>query len=124
MSTPFESLEVWQLSHQLALQLYQLSRSFPRYEQFGLTSQLRRAAMAIPTNIAEGNARGSVREYLYFCKIGRGSLAEVRYLLRFSRDLELLTEKQFEDFRTGYDRVGKMLHYLMKALLTDRVKVT
>ncbi|MGH8245802.1 MAG: four helix bundle protein, partial [Gammaproteobacteria bacterium] len=74
MAVPFESLDVWQVSHELALRIYRISAEFPSHERFGLTSQLRRAAIAIPTDIAEGNARGGSREYIHFCHIARGSL--------------------------------------------------
>ncbi|OLD53633.1 MAG: hypothetical protein AUI83_08700 [Armatimonadetes bacterium 13_1_40CM_3_65_7] len=122
MQAPFEALDVWQLSHALALQLFQVTKQFPREERFGLVSQLRRAALAIPSNIAEGNARGSPREYMQFCVVARGSLAEVRYLLRVSRDLGFLEGRVYERLVKDYDRVGKMLHYLMMSIKEGRAK--
>lgn len=113
---PHERLKVWELSHELALGIYRLTEGFPPAERFGLTSQLRRAAFAIPTNIAEGNARGSVREYAQFCRVARGSLAEARYLLRVSADLGLVRQDTFSDYAGKYDQVGKMLHFLLASL--------
>ena len=116
MAAPHESLKVWQLAHQLALVIYDATAKFPETERYGLVSQLRRAAVAIPTNLAEGNARGSVRENLRFCLISRGSLAEVRYLLRLSSDLRMLPQEIFAQCIIGYDEVGKMLHFLMRSM--------
>jgi four helix bundle protein len=116
MAVPLESLDIWRVSHELALGVYRISAKFPPDERFGLTSQLRRAAIAIPTNIAEGNARGSSREYMHFCHIARGSLAEVRYLLRMSQDLNLISPEEYGKFQEGYERVSKMLHFLTKAI--------
>ncbi len=113
---PVESLEVFQLAHQLAIRVREITKRFPKEERFELGSQLRRAALAIPTNIAEGNARGAPREYLYFCKVARGSLGEVRYLLRFALDVGLLDSGTYADVAVAYDRVGKMLYALIVTL--------
>src|SRR2546425_9482172 len=113
---PVESLEVFRLSHELAIQVRIVTRRFPREERFELGSQLRRAAISIPANIAEGNARGNPPEYLYFCRVARGSLGEVRYLLRFAFDVELLNREEYSQLVAGYDRVGKMLYALIRTL--------
>ncbi len=115
-----EHLEVWRLAHDLALQIYRRTERFPPKEAYGLTAQLRRSALAIPTNIAEGNGRGSSRESLRFLLIARGSLSELRSLLRFSKDLGLLEESEYERFAAEYDRVGKMLHFLIVAIRSGR----
>ena len=122
VAPPVESLEVWRLAHELALLVYKATQSFPADERFGLVTQLRRAAVAIPVNLAEGNARRSPREYLQFCYISRGSLAEVRYLTKISYDLGLLDSPVFDQFCQGYDRVGKMLHFLMRSIRQGRAK--
>src|SRR2546426_4709245 len=121
-NAPFESLDVWRLSHELALRIFRVTQPFPSEERFGLVTQLRRAAIGIPSSLAEGNARASPREYLHFCYIVRGSLAEVRYLLRVSRDLGLIDECTFAELLQEYDRVGKMLHFLIASIRrrTDR----
>ncbi len=83
----FTKLLVWQRSHKLVLAVYSASVGFPRVEQFGLTSQLRRAALSVPTNIAEGSKRQSQSDFARFLNMAEGSLAETEYLLMVSRDL-------------------------------------
>ena len=83
-------LRVWQLSMDLAESIYRETRSFPSHEQFGLTSQLRRAAVSVPSNIAEGHTRNQTGEYLRFLAISRGSLAEIKTQLLISQRLEYL----------------------------------
>ena len=116
MISGFEKLDVWRLSHELALRLYNLTRKFPPEERFGVTAQIRRAALAIPTNLAEGNARQYWREYLQFCGVARGSTAEVRYLRRFVYDMGLISHPEFESLTHEYGRVGQMLNALMATL--------
>ena len=76
-----KDLKLWQLGMEIAETIYDISRSFPSDERFGITSQLRRSAVSVPANIAEGNARSSTKEYLYHLSIAIGSLAEVETLL-------------------------------------------
>lgn len=95
MVAPFENLTVWQLAHDLALRVYKVTSTFPTQEQYGVVAQMRRAAVSIPANIAEGNARGSRADYLRFCHIARGSVAEMKYLLRLSQDLGLLSFEEY-----------------------------
>ncbi len=110
MPAPFERLKVWQLSYELALEIYQCTRPFPTEERYGLTSQLRRAAASIPTNIAEGNARSHRREYLHLCFIARGSIAEVKCLLKLGLDLEYIPLTQYEELLGRYELLGALLH--------------
>jgi four helix bundle protein len=112
----FTQLKVWQISHQLTLQIYKSTASFPAAERYGLTAQLRRAAAAVPTNIAEGNARGHRREYLQYCLIARGSIAEVEYLLLLSLDLGLITTEDHEPLARNYGEAGRMLQGLIDKL--------
>jgi four helix bundle protein len=84
-------LKIWQLGMEIAELVYQLTRNFPDDEKFGLVSQLRRASISVPANIAEGNARGSTKEYLRFLSIAVGSLAEIETFL------ELATRFHFGD---------------------------
>lgn len=83
----FRDLLVWQKSHKLVLSVYQISISFPTEEKFGITSQLRRSAASIPTNIVEGHKRKSLKEYLHFLNISEASLEETKYHLLLSNDL-------------------------------------
>jgi len=87
----FQDLKVWQRSHALVLEIYQLTKDFPGSERFGITSQLRRAAVSVPTNIAEGTKRLGSQDYIRFINIAEGSLAETEYLIMLSRDLAYLS---------------------------------
>jgi four helix bundle protein len=86
----FTELRVWQRSHALVLDLYRNTSRLPADERFGLTSQLRRAAASVPTNIAEGAKRTRRQGYARFLNIAQGSLAETEYLIMLSRDLAYL----------------------------------
>jgi len=87
MARDFKNIKAWQHADDLAVMVYQKTKDFPREELYGLTSQLRRAAVSTPTNIAEGAGREHKREYLHFLYISRGSLGETRYLLHLSNRL-------------------------------------
>ena len=112
----FRELEVWQLAMQLARAVYGLTAAFPREERYGLTAQLQRAAVSIPSNIAEGNARSSLRDYARFVSMALGSTAEVQTQLLLSRDLDLGTEADSAAALELCDRVGQMLSRLHQAL--------
>jgi len=86
----FRKYEVWQLSHILVLEIYSISKNFPKEEQFNITSQLRRACASIPTNISEGCGRNSDKELNQFLNIALGSASETEYLIILSQDLNLL----------------------------------
>lgn len=86
----FKDLKVWQRSHALVLEIYRLTKSFPKDERFGIVSQLRRAAASVPTNIAEGVKRRGKQDYARFLNIAEGSLVETEYLILLSRDLGYL----------------------------------
>jgi four helix bundle protein len=108
----FTELKVWQRSHALVLQVYRLTKSFPPEERYGLTSQLRRAALSVPTNIAEGSKRQTNTEYARFLNIAEGSLAETEYLLMVSRDLHYLSGEAAKPVIIEADEIGKMGHGL------------
>src|SRR5215218_4143451 len=93
---PYERFEAWRVSHELALAVYAATRGWPRSELYGLTAQLRRAALSAPTNIAEGCAKRGPSEFRRFLGYSLGSLSEVAYLLRFARDSQLLTDEAWE----------------------------
>jgi four helix bundle protein len=108
----FTDLIVWQRSHALVLQVYRLTKCFPPDERFGLTSQLRRAALSVPTNIAEGSKRQTNPEYARFLNIAEGSLAETEYLLMVSRDLGYLPPATVKPVLAETSEIAKMLHGL------------
>jgi len=112
----FERLRVWRASYELALGVYKATNGFPAAERYGIVSQLRRAAISIPTNIAEGNARHSRKEYLQFCHIARASVAELKCLLRLSYDLHFLSPEAYHRLADGCIQVGKMLQGLINRL--------
>jgi four helix bundle protein len=87
----FTELKVWQRSHSLVLSVYRMTSGFPQNERYGLISQVRRSALSVPTNIAEGSKRLTSHEYARFLNIAEASLAETEYLLMVSRDLGYIT---------------------------------
>lgn len=108
----FTELKVWQRSHALVLELYPLTAQLPPDERFGLISQLRRAALSVPTNIAEGSKRESRQDYARFLNIAEGSLAEVEYLVMVCRDLGYLTGQVVEPALAEIKEIARMLHNL------------
>ena len=90
----FRQLEIWRLSHQLVIMVYQFTKAFPALEKFSLTNQLLRAVVSIPANIAEGYGRRSNKEFIQFLYISLGSLEEVRYYLILSADLGYILREQ------------------------------
>jgi four helix bundle protein len=90
----FEDLVVWQKSHQLVLRVYRLSADFPKHEPSGLTSQMRRAAVSVPSNIAEGFKKRSRPDKARVLNIAQSSLEELRYYFILARDLEYLSQKE------------------------------
>ncbi|MTI80472.1 MAG: four helix bundle protein [Firmicutes bacterium] len=109
-------LILWQKAHDLVLKIYKLSKDFPKEEQFGLTSQIRRAAVSIPSNIVEGKARGSNKEYKRFLLMARGSLEEVKYQILLARDLKYIDDNKYNEIIAITDEIGKMLNSLVKKL--------
>ncbi len=92
-----KELDVWKNSMLLAELVYKQTKDLPKHEQFGLTSQMRRAAVSVPTNIAEGAARKGNKEFIQFLYISLGSLAELETLLLISRNIDYLSEEQKEE---------------------------
>jgi four helix bundle protein len=116
MGESFRQLEVWQLAIKMTFAIYQLTKSFPDSERFGLTNQLRRAAVSVASNIAEGHGRSTRGEYIQFLGHARGSVCEVETQLVIARGLGFGST---EDLGTSEDlckRVGSMLRVLLKRL--------
>jgi len=109
-------LVVWQRSITLALEAYSISRRFPRQETYGLASQIRRAAVSIAANIADGNGRTHRREYAHHLSIARGSLREVETLLEIDLGLGYTSEEELTTIRELLDHVGRMLTRLLKRM--------
>jgi len=105
----YKDLKVWQKADDLAIAVYEACRDFPKDEKYGLTSQLRRAALSVPTNIVEGYARKGDKELAKFVNFSLGSLAETEYLLNFAKRLGYLNVKEFERVESIRAEVGKLL---------------
>jgi four helix bundle protein len=112
----FRKLKVWQSAHRLTLDVYQASATFPPEELYGLTSQIRRSCLSIPSNIAEGCGRGSDTDFARFLQISMGSSSEVEYLLILSRDLQILTTDYYERLSQDVIQIKRMLTSLIKTL--------
>lgn len=110
------SLEVWKLAHQLTLEVYKITQSFPKSEQFGLMSQMRRSVSSVPTNIIEGQARQYKKEFIQFLYIAKGSLEETNYHLYLSKDLGYITEADYVFLFEFCTRIKMMLYKLIKSL--------
>jgi four helix bundle protein len=116
MATNFEDIVLWQKAHQFVLGVYRLSESFPKHELYGLTSQLRRAAVAIPANFAEGFGKPTRPDKLRFYSISQGSIEECRYYLRLVQDLGYGETKSLT---IDLIEVGKMLGSYMAKIRAD-----
>ena len=120
--TSYRDLVVWQKAMSLVSAIYQLASTFPGTERFGLTSQIQRAAVSIPSNIAEGQGRLATKEFRQFLGVARGSLKELETQLLISIDLGYISEEQADMCFDLADEVGRMLNALIKALETKLVR--
>lgn len=112
----YQDLQVWEKAHSLMLDLYQLSRGFPREEIYGLTSQLRRAAMSIGINLAEGCGRRTSAELARFVRIAMGSASELDYELLICRDLGFLGTADFQRCTKKLTEIRKMLFSFLASI--------
>lgn len=116
MSKGFRDLMVWQKSMQLAVEVYKLTKNFPREEVYGLTSQIRRSAISIPSNIAEGHGRLNAREFRQFLGVARGSTYELQTQLELARSLEIAPAGLIEGATRLSQEVGKMIYSLIESM--------
>lgn len=112
----YRNLMVWQNSRKLVKQIYDLTGRFPLEEKFGLANQIQRAAVSIPSNIAEGYGRNSDKEMIRFLSIAKGSLYEVETQLYIAIDLKYLSEKETQPVMEQCNEIGKMITGLIKTL--------
>ena len=112
----WSDLVAWQKGHELVLFVYRLTAGFPKNEKYILADQIKRAATSIPANIVEGHSRNSNKDFLRFLFIARGSLEELRYSLLLSRDLNYITEQDYQDIEDNCIEVSKLLNGLIKSL--------
>ena len=116
MPRDFHNVRAWQLADDLAVAVYAATAGFPKHELYGLTQQVRRAVVSVASNIAEGCSRVSEVEYLRFCDIAHGSLAEVRYQLHLAHRLGYVSDEVFGALDEQAQGVGRTLHGLMGAI--------
>jgi four helix bundle protein len=115
----FRDLKVWQRSHVLVKQVYAISRGFPEEERFGIVAQLRRAAVSVPTNIAEGAKRLHAKEYARFLNVAEASLAETQYLLLLSSELDYFSPAVFRSHDAEIEEISRMLCALREKVNPD-----
>jgi len=109
-------MDLWQVAHELSLTVYRMTNQFPKHEIYGLTSQMRRCAVSVPTNIAEGWGRRSTKDFLRHLSIANGSLEELRYFLILATDLEYCSEDGIAEPKSDVDRIGAMIAALERSL--------
>ena len=109
MEKPHKKLEAWKQSMDLAIEVYGATKAFPNQEMYGLTNQIRRAAVSIPSNVAEGAARQTKREFSNYLHIAQGSLSELDTQIELARRLNYLDEKVQNAFDERMERIDKMI---------------
>lgn len=112
----YKKLEVWKKAHLLVKDIYALTITFPKEELYGMVSQIRRASVSIPTNIAEGAGKASKADFGRYLQIAFGSANEVEYLLFLSFELNYLGKEKFEPMNTRIEEIKKMLSGLLKSV--------
>lgn len=113
----FQDLEMWQLAHAWVLKIYKLTESFPRHEMFGLTSQLRRAAVSVPANIAEGFRKRGAGDKARFYNISQGSLEECRYYLILASDLGYADTSALAN---DLDQISRVIDSYVRAIMAGQ----
>lgn len=113
---PHKNLNAWLKSFEIVKELYEVTSNFPIEEKFGLVSQIRRAAVSVPVNIAEGAARKSKKEFIHFLHISLGSLTELDTLILLSTDLGFIKKDESELIILKFDTIGKLVYGLIKSL--------
>jgi four helix bundle protein len=111
-----KDLILWQKSMLLAVEIYRLTATLPRHESFGLTSQLRRASISVPSNIAEGSARKSTKEFVHFLHIARGSIAELETQLMLVYRIGYTTEERLGELEQLIEEIGRILNSVISGL--------
>lgn len=116
MGTSFTDLKVWQKTHELVLHIYSLTKKLPADERFALVPQIRRAAVSIAANIAEGNKRRSAKDQVHFYNMADTSLEEVKYYLILSLDLTYVTLEEYKELMQLAEEAGRLLSGLIRSL--------
>jgi four helix bundle protein len=124
MSRGYRDLMVWQKSMQLAASIYQVSKQFPREEMYGITSQMRRSAVSIASDVAEGHGRLNAKEFGQFLGIARGSTYELQTQLELAKELQIGGADQIEQCLEMSEEVGRMLYSLIRSLRDTRSRLS
>ena len=122
MITSYKQLKVWERADDLAFRVFDFAETFPKAYLYDLTSQLRRAALSIPTNIAEGCASFHSGEFLQFLNVSRRSLSETHYLLNFACRRKLIDKGHLIELESICEEISKMLNSLIKSIRQKKVK--
>ena len=112
----YKDLQVWQKAYQLSLEVYKATGEFPKHELYGITAQIRRAAVSIPTNVAEGYGRKSTKEYIQFLYVAYGSLCELETQILLSADLGYIDAERLKKLQDQIGEVERMLKALINSL--------
>ena len=119
----YKDLIAWQKAVLLVTDIYSATKQFPADERFGIVSQLNRAAVSVPANIAEGWGRKSSKNYLQFLRVSRGSLMEIETLLVISKNLNFLSPENYAQLSEKAEEVGRILHGLIKSI-NEKISIT
>ena len=120
----YKELVVWQKAMQLVTDIYLVTESFPKSEMFGLTSQLKRAVVSVPSNIAEGQGRDSNKEFLYHLSVAYGSLMEAETQIRIAVNLSFLDRSKADRLFEHFGEVGRMLNGLSRSLRAQQIQAS
>ncbi len=123
MEKPHKKLDVWKLSMEFAVRMYEVTKRFPREERFNLTDQIRRAAVSVPCNIAEGAGRQTKREFANYLHMSQGSLSELDTLLELAKRMEFLPQSEWATLDAQMERIDKMLSGLIRHQRLQGAKV-
>jgi len=112
----YKKLKAWEEAHHFAMLVYGQTKQFPKEELYGITSQLRRSALSVPTNLVEGQASQSRKDFRNFVNISRRSLAESEYLLEVAHELGYLTDRVYQELEKQREKAGYLLYRLFSSL--------
>ena len=112
----YRNLEVWKLSKDICVFVYEITKGYPKEELYGIISQIRRCAVSIPSNIAEGYAKSSIKEQLKFIEISNGSFYELSTQIEISYELKYISETNYTNINLQLEKLGKMLYGYKKSL--------
>lgn len=118
-SYPFEKLEVWQLSKKMVVRIYSITKAFPPDEKFGMVNQMRRAALSVSSNIAEGSSRSSRKDQANFYVMAYGSLMELLSQLIISQELQWISQEELSSVRADLELISFKINALRKSILKE-----